>query len=167
MNFDESTAALVIGILPPERLPDVATAALESGLESASLAALAGTPARSNPHELRALFGDALRELGVSLPSPLEAADLLKRCYATQVAAGALAPRDGARLIVERVFRTIDELLPPGSYLGESFGIAQLVGLFYNYDDVSFDDHASIAEIDEAIVQECARISRSATRVDR
>ena len=160
MNLEQSAAAFVIGVLPPERLPDVAVSALESGLDSRSLATLAGTPARANPDDLRALFAQALRELQLRLPSALEAAALLKQYYAAQVAARDLPPREGARLIVERIFHQIDDLLPPGAYLGESFGIAQLVGLFYNYDDVPFNDHASIAEIDAAIVEECNRISR-------
>jgi hypothetical protein len=160
VSLSQSAAALVIGILPPERLPDVAVSALENGFESPSLAALAGTPASANPHDLRALFAKALRELNEPLPSPLEAAEFLKRYYAAQVAAGELPPREGARLVVERVFREIDNLLSQGGYLGESFGIAQLVGLFYDYDDVSLTDRSSIAEIDQAIVQEFERISR-------
>jgi hypothetical protein len=160
VNLEQSAAALVIGILPPERLPDVAVSALKTGLDSPSLGTLAGTSARTNPDDLRALFAQALRELKLRLPSALEAAALLKQYYAAQVAARDVPPREGARIIVERVFRKIDELLPPGAYLGESFGIAQLVGLFYNYDDVPFNDRASIAEIDAAIVEECDRISR-------
>ena len=160
MELGQSAAALVVGILLPERLPDVAISALESGLDSPSLCALAGTPARTDPDDLRALFAQALDELKLRLPSSLEAARILKQYYAAQVAAREIPPREGARLIVERVFREIDNLLPQGAYVGESFGIAQLVGFFYNYDDVPFNDHASIAEIDEAIVQECDRISR-------
>ena len=132
---------------------------MESGLDSPSLAALAGTPGRADPDELRSLFADALRELALPLPSQLKSAQILKRHYAAQVAARELAPRKGAALIVERVFRRVDDLLPPGAYVGESFGIAQLVGFFYNYDDVPITDQTSIAEIDQAIVEECERIA--------
>jgi hypothetical protein len=162
MNLRESAAALVLGILPPERLPEVAVSALESGLDSPSLATLAGTPGRADPEELRSLFADALRELALPLPSQLESARILKCHYAAQVAARELAPRKGAALIVERVFRQVDDLLTRGAYLGESFGIAQLVGLYYNYDDVPVTDQTSIAEIDEAIVEECERIANEA-----
>ncbi|MFN0059787.1 MAG: hypothetical protein ACKVX7_15115 [Planctomycetota bacterium] len=160
MNFVEATAAFVLDILPPEHLPEVALAALESGLDSTSLAVLAGEPARSDPRDLRELFEAAIRELKLPLPSPLEAADILKQHYAVQVAAGRLAPREGARLIVEQVFRAIDHLLPRGAYVGESFGIARLVGIFYDYDDVSPTDADAIAEIDQAIVDECARLAK-------
>ncbi len=155
MHLNESTAAHVLGFLPPEKLPGVAAAWLEGGLDSKSLAVLAGETSRSDPHLLRSLFESALRELGHPLPTPIHAGEVLKRHYASQVAGGEIPPRQGARFIVERVFREIDELLPPGEYLGESFGIARLVGLFYNYDDVEDDDLDSIAEIDTAIIEEC------------
>ncbi len=158
MTFAESTAAYVLRILPPESLPAVCVVALEAGLDSASLAVLAGESARSDPSELRALFEAAIRELGLPLPSPIEAAEVLKRHYATQVATGTLPPKQGADLIVERVLRRIDHLLPRGAYVGESFGIARLVGLFYDYDDVPITDQASIREIDQAIIDECARL---------
>ncbi len=158
MNLSQAVAAFVLGMLPPERLPEIATSALERGIQSTSLSALADATPRADPRELRALFLEAVAELGSPPPSLLEAAETLKQYYAAQVVAGELPPREGARLIVERVFREVDELLPPGNYLGEAFGIAQLVGYFYNYDDVPSSDVGSIAEIDQAIIRECARI---------
>ncbi|MBZ0111339.1 MAG: hypothetical protein K8J08_02655, partial [Thermoanaerobaculia bacterium] len=109
--------------------------------------------------DISELFVEALEELRVPLPSPLEAADCLKRHYAAKVVAGELPPREGARLIVQDVLSKVDHLRPSGAYVGESFGVAQLVGYFYNYDDVSPNDNASISVIDRAIVQECERIS--------
>src|SRR5262245_21819492 len=90
-------ASYVLGLLAPEKLPEWAVAALMKGLESPSLAALAGeSPRATPPDELRDLFSEALRDLGLALPTPVEAAQRLVRHYAANVSSGSLSPRAGA-----------------------------------------------------------------------
>ena len=55
MSLEQVAAALVMGFLPPERLPDVAVLALESGHDSPSLCELAGHRGAAHPADLRAL----------------------------------------------------------------------------------------------------------------
>ena len=58
------------------------------------------------------------------------------------------------------VYQAIETDIPHRSHFkGEEFGIARLVGLYYDYDDVSPRDAQTIAEMDAAIVKECARIA--------
>lgn len=84
--------------LPSDELPGIALSAIESGLDSSSLRALAGelhpTKADSLP-----LFEQALIELGIP-DEPKEKAGLqLALVYAQEIVSGCVTPYDGARNI--------------------------------------------------------------------
>ena len=44
--------------------------------------------------------------------------------------------------------------------MGESFGVALIVGLYYQLDDTGADDPAFLRELEEGIVNACARVAR-------
>lgn len=96
--FGLALALLVVGMQPPEDLPDVATAAILAGVESPSLAQLSGLP-RSEYQEARDLFFQAMEELGLDRPSPSDARWTIVRQWASDIVAGALSPIEGAQRI--------------------------------------------------------------------
>jgi hypothetical protein len=91
-------ARLTIGELGTEPLPDLAAEALARGIDSPSLRILAGTP-RQDVREARALFVEAMSELGVSLPSEAERRRALVMFWAKEMVQGTLSPYDASRLI--------------------------------------------------------------------
>lgn len=161
MTFDEAVAAATLGLLLSGELPDVATRALMAGLDSRSLAALAGeSPRAASPDELHRLLEHALRELGVRRPSPVRAAEVLRDHYARRVVTGGISPRSGAEAIVGGVLERVDSHLPAGEFVGEALGIARLVGLFHDYDLVH-EGLTTEEVVDAAVVEECRHILRT------
>jgi hypothetical protein len=159
MTFDEAVAADTLGVLLPEQLPEIATEALCTGLDSPSLAALAGeSPRAASPHELHLLFERVLRELEVDRPTPVRAAEILRDYSARRVVSGEVSPHFGAEAIVRGVLDRVRDDLPPGEYLGSGLGITRLVGLFYDYDLVHHEGLGTEEEVNNAVVEECRRI---------
>jgi hypothetical protein len=72
VELEKIAESFVLGTLYVETIPSWATDALLAGYDSPSLRQLAGTDVVDH-QEIRDLFQDSLRELGVSLPSPSEA----------------------------------------------------------------------------------------------
>ena len=111
MNRDElaSVAArMVLELAGPEDLSGAAVAALEGGLDSPALVALAGADAC----EARPLFDRALEELKISKPSPREAVIRLAQDEATRIVGGTVAPYAGAKRIWELTSRVPTVRIP-------------------------------------------------------
>jgi hypothetical protein len=163
MDLDSLAAQYVLRCISTEDLKDHAYTAMLAGYESPSLAALAGAEKTLTSPDLRDLFEAALRELGIELPGRLKAGLAMKRMYARQVVSGELTPRDGAGHIVALFHELEGELQKSHHYAGDNFGIAQIIGCYYAYDDTQ--DHQPpdapwIQRLDESIVTSCARIAR-------
>jgi hypothetical protein len=91
-------AKWVLGRIPSEALPRIASDLLEAGPDTPTLRHLAG--------ELHPRFGDSgplfeeiLDELGVAVPDMSRAGLVLAKAYATQIIEGSLCEYDGARQI--------------------------------------------------------------------
>ncbi len=97
-SWDMVAAKWVLGLIPSEALPRIATDALEDGLDSPSLRDLAGdlhpTLGAAGP-----LFEKILYEIGVGIPDRSRAGLVLARACATQIRDGTLSPYEGARQI--------------------------------------------------------------------
>jgi hypothetical protein len=93
---------MVLGLIGPEDLPGTADAALDSGLDSPALIALAG----ADTSEAYALFDRALDELKVSKPSRREAIIRLAHDAAAEIVGGTIAPYTGAKRIWELTLST-------------------------------------------------------------
>lgn len=158
MTLDQHMAAFALGRVPSSDLPSVALQALEEGHESVDLAALAGSSAERWPSELLDLWSGGLRQAGKALPSRAEAGRVLRDHFATLVASGSLSPRAGAAEIV-RLATALSDVLPSKEYAGDGLGVAKLLGLFYNHDDVPVGDARAHREIDDEIRTECRRIA--------
>ncbi len=158
MTLDQYMAAFVLGRVLSSDLPSVALHALEEGGESVDWAALAGSSAERWPSELLELWHRGLRQVGKVLPGHAEAGRVLRDHFATLVASGSLAPRAGAAEIVW-LAKELSNVLPSKHYAGDGLGVAKLLGLYYNHDDVPSGDERAHREIDDAIRAECRRIA--------
>lgn len=89
---------LTLGMQATEELSDMATQALVEGLDSPSLAELAGLP-RGDVREARDLFLAAMEEFDVPAPQPPGDRLALARFIAKEIVDGSIVPADGAWLI--------------------------------------------------------------------
>jgi hypothetical protein len=97
-SWDTVAAKWVLGLIPSEALPRIATDALEAGLDSPPLRQLAGelhpTLAEAGP-----LFEEILDQVGVGIPDRSQAGLILAKAYAAHITDGTLSPYEGARQI--------------------------------------------------------------------
>jgi hypothetical protein len=160
MDLFELGAEFVVQGIPSDDLRDRACAVLLAGYESSNLASLAGAEKDVHPAELRALFVKGLEEVGVRLPDRLGAAAILKRTYARQVVDGSASPRAGAARIVG-LLHDLEPDLPKGErFVGDSFGVALIIGLYYGLDDTAAHTPAVLRELVEGH-RFCVRAGRT------
>jgi hypothetical protein len=76
------------------------------------------------------------------------------------VVEGALSPRDGAALIVGLLADITPYLPHRGRFVGDTFGVARLVGLHYALDEAPEDDEDTCRRLEDDIVSTCGRIAR-------
>jgi hypothetical protein len=160
LDLSELGAEFVLPGIPSDDLRDRACEVLLAGYESPSLASLAGAEKNVHPAELRALFVEGLEEVGVRLPDRLGAAAIMKRTYARQVVQGLASPRTGAARIVALLQGLGPDLPKCERFVGDSLGVARIVGLHYEIDDTTPHDPAVLRELEAGIVTACARIAR-------
>jgi len=115
-SWDMVAAKWVLGLIPSEALPRIATAALEAGLDSPSLRQLAGelhpTLGTEGP-----LFEEILDEIGVGIPDRSRAGLVLARAHAADITTGTLSPYEGACQIWS-IESDVEGLLPDlGSFV--------------------------------------------------
>jgi hypothetical protein len=106
---------------------------------------------------LHSLWDAAVHELGLSPPTPLDAAKSLVRAYARMVVAGELTPRNGAAMVVN-VVHSVHEQATSSKYVGDSIGAERVIGLFYQHDDCGFLDEATHQQKDSEILDEFQRL---------
>jgi hypothetical protein len=158
-TVEEGLAMFRLGLLPSEAIHDLASLFLSEGCDVLEMAALASSLPAPHPADLRADFERALVLVGRPLPDRVTAARTLKRIYAQRGVSGAWSPRSAAAAIKD-IFQSVEAELPQsGIYLGESFGISTLIGLYYSYDDIRFDDAHAAHDIDVELRAELGRIA--------
>ena len=98
--FDlKSTQALwVLGLIPSDDLPDIATQALTQGIDSKSLLELSGLTG-NEPQEARKLFTQALNELGCKDIEKADALKLYAKTISSLILALGITPLEGAKRI--------------------------------------------------------------------
>lgn len=84
----------------------------------------------------------------------------MKRTYARQVVEGSASPRAGAARIIGLLHELDAELPKSERFLGDSFGVSLIVGLYYQLDDAAADDTAVLRGIEDALVAACGRVAR-------
>jgi len=155
MTFDQYLAAYVLKHILWSDLPSVAVQGLLEGNDSLALGALAGsTPRLLSPLEMEGMLKEGLRDIDRQLPDRWTAAQTLKRLFASQVASGIVSASEGAAKIVA-LATDMETDYPSREYVGDNLRVSKLLGLYYSYDEVGYDN----AEIDRAIRVECVRIA--------
>ena len=91
-------AKWVLGRIPSEALPRIASDLLEAGPDTPTLRRLAGE-LHPTLGDSGSLFEEILDELGVAVPDMSRAGLVLAKAYATQIIEGSLSAYDGARQI--------------------------------------------------------------------
>jgi hypothetical protein len=159
-TIEEGLALYSLRSLSADQIPDVVSLFLAVGCDVPEMAALAGSLTLDHPADRRSDFERAVRLAGRAIPSRIDAAHILKGLYARRAASGALPPRAAASLIKD-TFQLVEAELPKaGPYVGDSFGISTLIGLYYSYDDIAHDDAASALELDRDLLEELIRIAK-------
>lgn len=110
-GLELAASRAVLGLLRSDDLARVGVQALEDGCDSPSLRILAGVNA-SETEEARRIFGRALSELNVVVPSKRDAVMHLARETAKEILAGKTGVYLGAKLIWDLTLRASDEELP-------------------------------------------------------
>ena len=97
-SWEMVAAKWVLGLIPSQALPQIATDALAAGLDSPALRELAGELHPTLDASGR-LLEEILDELNVGIPDRTRAGLILARTYAAQITHGSLSPYEGARQI--------------------------------------------------------------------
>ena len=161
---EEGMALYVLNLLDADDIPKLALLFLANGCDVPEMAALAGSLAIDHPADRRSELERAVRLARHDFPTRIEAAQSLKRIYAQRGTSGTLSPRDAARHIKD-IFQTVEAELPKDRhYVGDSFDIATLFGLYYSYDDIPFDDMTSAGKIDRDLLAELTRLAKVGAR---
>jgi len=130
-------ADYVLGTVAPHDLPALALRALLEGEESSSLAALAGvSPATYDPWEVEELLSDALRELGTLLPSRDDAVQVIIDDTIDRALAGEMSPVGAVSRIVNGAYYASGAAERDSTVAGDSLDLAEIVGLYWAYDEV-------------------------------
>jgi hypothetical protein len=159
VTLDQLLARVALGEARTTDYPVIAEQALAEGLESHVMAALAGTAAgERSSSELQDLLDRGLRQVERSVPERAAAGTIMRDYYASEVASGALSPKDGAAKIV-RLETDLRDVLPSREYAGDGLGVARLLGLYYSHDDVAFNDDRAHSEINAELLAECRRLA--------
>jgi len=119
MTLEQAEALFVIGRLPGEDLPGLATGLLESGTDSPAMRELAGL-SRPTLRDAGVVFERMIRELDRTLPTKEDAAWLLAKSLASSVLEGTISYREAARR---------------GAPLAVALDYAELFMPFYRADD--------------------------------
>ncbi|MBZ5567890.1 MAG: hypothetical protein LAN64_08575 [Acidobacteriia bacterium] len=143
-------AAHMVGVLPPEGLPEIAQRALERGFDGPSIrfiAALNGPTLREISHTLSQFFD----ELGTVSTSQKDAALTLSRAIAEDICEGRLDPYEGANVIWRRIYHKV----------GEPVELLPFVGLGSEYEDNPYLRTKLAADIVEAAKSFCAKVQNA------
>ena len=108
--------------------------------------------------EAERLWSTALQELNLPFEGRTEAARILVRAYARQVADGELPPQLGASKIAGLHRMTSH----PGcdvKAIGDCIGAASVISLFYTHDGHGYLNPTEYQRLSTAIVDECRKLA--------
>jgi hypothetical protein len=82
---------------------------------------------------------------------------LLCELYLDDIRSGRVSPEEGCHKIVWEVYYSVHDLFEGGGFVGDAFGIAELVGIYWSYDDL--EDHSG-TELDTAVLEFARKCER-------
>ena len=131
LELSDGAAFWVMDLLPADRLPGIASRALEDGHDSPSLRRLAGETERIRS-TLGPIWECSLRELGIPLPSRPAAQLWVARYYARRISERTISPYEGARRIWMDV---ANDAIPTGTSSTVWDRLSIFVGLASQWED--------------------------------
>jgi hypothetical protein len=159
ITFREAVAEVVLGLVSPDHLSDIATAGLLEGYESPALATLAGQFGEPyDPVEAERLWNEALDELHIPFEGTTAAAKLLVRAYARLVADSELPPQLGASKIAG-LHRIVAHPGCDRQSLGDCIGAGRVLALFFAHSGHGYVVTTERDRLNAAIVEECQRLA--------
>lgn len=160
MDAKLTSAFFSLDLLKTDDLPNIAIGFLENGLESYSLAILAGEK-EPNPFEARSLFKKALIELDINIPTYDDAIRDIVQYYCQTIISGNKTPYEGAKSILDDVYKKLED----------DKELLTFIGLISEFDDFSDDIRLDYygeeycknirSGVEEQIKQEAQRILES------
>ena len=140
ITLSDAASLMSLDVLLSEQVPGIATLALEEGLDSRTIRRLAGV----TPRERISLVGElrvALAEVGVEIPEPRRAAELLARSVSAAILSGRVDPMEAARFLSSLSIKV------PGH--------AHVLGPFIHADS-EFEDRPAERDLFEKMVRSAA-----------
>ena len=128
-----------LGLETADSLRALAGALLAAGNDDALQLAIAHD---LNVDELESIFRKLLRSLGQPSPTLEQARRTVTRATLQDIIDGTTTPETGLAHLVRDVTPWKDD--PPHTYVGDSWGLHHLVGLYWNYDELRERPTASI-----------------------
>jgi hypothetical protein len=136
MDLREAVARHVLGFLRAEALPNICSAALESGFDSPTLTSLAGEPLGTLDFEdARRDFDRIIEELGFPTPSFYDAADTIIRNSCLAAVDGVVSPH-AALAEIAQVVELVERDHSPTEFVGDTLGVPDLIGMLHDYDEL-------------------------------
>jgi hypothetical protein len=124
-------ARFALSIAKSWELPPVADRALSGGVFSPALAELSMLQGPTMS-DVDPLFRQALKELGLPLPSLVEAAWILTRECMERIVAEPGSPFELLGFL-ERVHSAARDVAPDTEYVGDGLNLGELIGLYWSY----------------------------------
>lgn len=122
-------------------LPEIAQAALEEGLESPSLATLAGMSRLDDPYELIKYLEKSLDELDIPMPDRVKATNDYVAGVIDQIIDGQVDVVIGAHKIFQAALHNFDYFPKVKKYAYDNFGLEKAYGLLDTCDELPEADH--------------------------
>lgn len=162
-------ARLRLGSLDPNQMQVVVDALIDEGFMSENcLTALASKPPKRR--DVEPAFMDALRFFDFPVPATDELAIRMAiRYWLNQIAADEISPVNGLSCLMKDVYYTecFNQKIEGSTYIGEYFGVQELVGLHWNLDDYLTEGNETwrpdrtheqaLADMDKRIVSDAKR----------
>ena len=86
--------------------------------------------------EAAPIFERVCAQIGVIIPSKVDAVYELLRIYLKPIASGTQQPYEGLQAIMREVYFPHIDGQPCKKYVGDSHGLEQLIAAFWSYDDL-------------------------------
>lgn len=115
LSWERLPALLVLDAMRPAQVPEAATIALESGMDSPLIRRLADPYQDTSLSQPKVLLANELSRLGVALPTVAGAAEVIARSIAGDIVQEKVDPLAGAHLLAglsKKVFGKSDVLDP-------------------------------------------------------
>lgn len=134
-SLEVEAARYRIGVSTGRGLVQAAVDAMVAGADSPTLVQLASEP-DPQMSDVGPMFERSLEELCLEMPTSEDAAWILLRHLIGRIADGEVDPIPGVGEVLEQVYHPCDLHSHTIDYIGDSHGLARMLGNYYAIDDV-------------------------------